>query len=69
MHDNSLLNGGKKMFGQILKSSNHHIDCITKADKDFARRGDVKDKQFPVKIRDIHKIGRKKFVGISLFGY
>ena len=29
---------------------------ITKADKDFAKKVDFRDKKFPIKIRDIHKI-------------
>ena len=28
-----------------------------------------KDKKFPVKVSDIHKIEKKNFIGISLFGY
>ena len=32
----------------------------SQADKDFAKRIDFKDIRFPVKIRDIHKIKKKK---------
>ena len=28
-----------------------------------------KDLKFPVKTRDIHKTGKKNFIGISVFGY
>ena len=42
---------------------------ITKADNDFAKKLDFKDIKFPVKIRDIHKIEKKNFIDISVFGY
>ena len=42
---------------------------ITKADKDFTKKLDFKDIKFPVKIRDIHKIGKNNFIDISIFGY
>ena len=35
---------------------------ITKADKDFAKRLDFKGIKFPVKLRDIHKIEKKKIL-------
>ena len=39
-------------------------DCnpaiITKADKDFTKKIDFKHMKFPVKVRDIHKIEKKK---------
>ena len=41
----------------------------TKADKDFAKKLDFKDIKFPVKVRDIHKIGKKNSIDISVFGY
>ena len=48
-------------------------DCnpriITKADKDFAKKVDFKDIKSLVKVRDIHKIEKKKSIGISVFGY
>ena len=50
---------------KYLNPANHHLAIITKADKDFAKRPGIKDIKFPVKIRDIHKIGRKNSVGIS----
>ena len=42
---------------------------ITKADKDFARRLDFSNIKFPVKTRDIHKIEKKNFIDISVFGF
>ena len=57
------------MFGQILKSADHHPARITVADKNVAKRLDFKDIKFPVKTRDIHKIEKKNSVGISIFGY
>ena len=45
---------------------------ITKTDKDFAKRLDFKGIKFPVKLRDIHKIEKKKkknSIGIDVFGY
>ena len=40
-----------------------------KADKDFAKTRGFKDINFPVKIRDIHKIENKNSIGISIFVY
>ena len=42
---------------------------ITKADKDFAHRLDFKNIKLPAKTRNIHKIGKKNSVSISVFGY
>ena len=44
---------------------------IRKADKKFAKIFGFKDMKFPVKIRDIHKIERKKrnCIGIIVFGF
>ena len=42
---------------------------FTQADKDFAKRLDIKDIKFPVKIRDIDKIEKKNSISISVFGY
>ena len=44
----------------------------TKADKDFAEKLDFKGIKFPVTIRDMHKIEKKKkknSISISVFGY
>ena len=42
---------------------------ITKADKDFGKRFAFKDIKFPIKTRDIHKIEKKNYIGIRVFGY
>ena len=42
---------------------------ITKSDKDFTTRLDLKDIKFPVTIRDIHKIEKKNSISISVFAY
>ena len=55
------------MFSQILKS--YRSSRITKVDKDFAKTLDFKEINFPVKIRDIHKIEPKNSIDISVFGY
>ena len=44
---------------RFLNSEDCNPARITKADKDFAKKLDFKDIKFPVKIRDIHKIGKK----------
>ena len=38
----------------------HNPRRTTKADKDFARKLDFKNMKFPVRIRDIYKIGKEK---------
>ena len=45
---------------RYLNLKDHNPRRITKADKDFAKRLDIKDIKFPVKIRDIHKMKKKK---------
>ena len=35
----------------------------------FAKKLDFKDIKFLVKARDIHKIEKKNYIGISVFGY
>ena len=54
---------------RYLNPTYHNPGRITKPDKDFAKTLDFKDIKFPVKIRDSHKIEKKKSMGISLFGY
>ena len=54
---------------KYLNPTDHNLKEITKADKDFAKKLDFKDIKFPVKIRDIHKIGKRNSIGISVFGY
>ena len=47
------------VFGQYLNPGHHNPQRITKADKAFAKRLYFNDIKFPVKTRDIHKIGKK----------
>ena len=47
----------------------HNPRRITNADKEFAKNLDFKNINFPVKIRDIHKIEKDNYIGISVFGY
>ena len=54
---------------RYLNPADHHLARITKADKDFATTLDFKDINFPVKIRDIHKIEKKNSIGISVFDF
>ena len=56
---------------KYVNPADHNARKIAKADKDFAKRLDFKDIKFPVKIRDIHKIEKKKknSIDISVFGY
>ena len=42
-----------------LYPADHHSARIRKIDKDFARKLDFEGINFPVKIRDIHKIEKK----------
>ena len=42
-----------------LNPADHHPARIIKVDKDFAKTLDFKNINFPVKIRDIHKIENK----------
>ena len=53
---------------RYLNTAEHNTRKITKTDKCFKKRLDFKDVTFPAITRDIHKIGRKKFIGISIFG-
>ena len=52
-----------------LNPAAYHPARITKVNKDFTKRLDFKDTKFPVKTRDIHKIGKKNSISISVFGY
>ena len=52
---------------RYLNPANHHPARITKGDKDFAKKIDFKDVKYPVKIRDIHKIEKKKKRSALLF--
>ena len=42
-----------------LNPADSHLASITKADKDFAKRHDFKDINFPGKTRDIQKTEKK----------
>ena len=59
---------------RYINPADHNPRKITKADKDFSKRSDSKDIKFPVKTRDINKIGKKKKKkkktnSINVFGY
>ena len=51
---------------KYLNHANRHSAWITNADKDFAKKLDFEDIKFPVKIRGIHKIKKKKRIPSSL---
>ena len=53
---------------KYLNPVDHHPARIKRADKDFAKMLDFKVINFPVKIRDIHKIENKNSIDISEFG-
>ena len=52
---------------RYLNPAHHNPRRIAKADKYFAKKLDFKYIKLPVKIRDIHKIGKMKSIGISVF--
>ena len=58
---------------KYLNPASHQPLRITKTDKEFANTHDFNDIKFPVKIRDIQKIYKKKkkknSIGINVFGY
>ena len=50
--------------------SDYYPERITKADKDFFKKFDLKDLKFSVKVKHIHKIDKKtNSNSISVFGY
>ena len=53
---------------RYLNPANHQLARIRKADKNFTKKVDFKGINFPVKIRDIHKIEKKNSIGINVFG-
>ena len=59
----------KWVLVRYLNSADRNPTRITKTDKDFAKKLDLKDINFPVKIRDLHKIEKMNSIGISVFGY
>ena len=54
---------------RFLNAADHNPRRITKANKDAAKKLIKKDIKFLVKTRDIHKIEKKNFIGISIFAY
>ena len=48
------------MVIKYLNPADHNPKRFTKTDKDFAKRVDIKDIKFLVKIRYIHKIKKEK---------
>ena len=54
------------LVGQ-LNPETRHLAWITKADKDFPKRLDVKNIKFPVNIINTPKVIKKNSVGISVF--
>ena len=54
---------------RYLYPADHISSRIRKSDKLFGDELDFEDIKFPVKIKDIHKIGKKNSTGISVFGY
>ena len=59
----------KRCLVRYLNPADRNPAWITKADKDFAKKLDFKDVQFPFKVRDINKIGKKNLIGISVFSF
>ena len=58
-----------KYWFKYLNPADHNPRRITKADKDFFKKLDFKDKKYWFKVRDIHKLEKKNSIGISVFGY
>ena len=54
---------------RYVNLADHNPRNITKADKDFAKRFSFKDIKFPVNTKDNHKLEKKNFTCISVFGY
>ena len=54
---------------RYLHPADHYTKRITKAGKDFAKRFDFRDIEFPVIVRYIHKIEKTSSTGIIVFGY
>ena len=57
------------MHNEWLNPADHHSPRIRKVDEDFSRELGFKNKKFPIKITDIHKIGEKNCIGTSVLGY
>ena len=54
---------------RYLQTTDHNPRRIRKVDKLYGDKLDFKDMEFPVKVRDIHKIERKNSISISISGY
>ena len=59
----------KRSTVRYLNLTDRNPARITETDKEFAKKPDLKDIRFPVKIRNIHKIEKKNSIDISVFGY
>ena len=46
---------------RYVNPADYHSARITNSDKDFAKKLDFEDIKFPVKVRDIYKLEKKKF--------
>ena len=58
---------GKWCLVGHLNPETRHLAWITKAEKDFAKRLDFKDMNFPVKVINTPKVIKKNSVDISVF--
>ena len=54
---------------RYLNIADYNPRRTTKLKKIWLKKLDLKDIKFPVKIRDIHKIGKDSSIGIGIFGY
>ena len=52
---------------RYLNPTHHHPARITKADRYYAKNLDFKNIEFPVKIRDTHKIKKKRVASALAF--
>ena len=55
----------KSSIARYVNPANHHPARISKSDQDFAKKLDIKDIKFPVKI--IHKIEKKRYSLVLVF--
>ena len=58
----------KRSTVRYLNLTDRNPARITETDKEFAKKPDLKDIRFPVKIRNIHKIEKKNSIDISVLG-
>ena len=57
----------KRCLIRSLNPGDHNPRRITKSEKDFEKRLNFKDIEFPVKIRDLHKIKKQKRIPLAYF--